>query len=253
MPQEDLNGNLPPTIGKIEDNKVVYNVEDHWEDIELEVKTNKIYDISFKEYTERTISSKFTSDPRTGSFHITSEDALIIADVKQYADSIKTNNKALFYLSTFGLAKFQRENNDIVKAMRSLEPKIRHTTMKNTVAMQNANNNNCKLSEDKTVKYSVRMGDQLLSTISSMALDLKISSSTLFRVLMYYAINDAEGFIPQTSINYAKDKIKMFELYLLETVVIYKVFDLAQSIFDEIDKDNKEAVKEFIDKVNNNV
>jgi hypothetical protein len=241
---EVLEGGV--TYGVKKGEKIVYNVEDHWEDLQLDVVTNKLYDLTFKQYTDRTVSSKFVNEPRANSFYITAEDSIIISDVKQYADNIKTNNKALYYLATYGLTIFQRENNEIVKAMRILEPKVRHTTMVNTIAMYNATNNNCKLANDKTAKYSVRMGDQLLSTISSIALDLKISASTFFRILMYYAIKDSEGFLPEPSINYAKDRLNMFESYLLETVVFYKIAHLSQKVFDEIDRDNKDSIKEFL-------
>jgi len=249
MTQSDLNGNKPQTIGKIESEKIVYNVEDHWEDLELEVKTNKIYDLTFKEYTERTISSKFTSEPRPNSFTITPEDAIIMEDVKQYAEHVKTNNKAFNYLIIYGLTIFQRENAEIIKVIRKLEPLVRHTTMINTFGMHNTKNNNCKLSKDSTDKFSVRMGDQLLSTISSVAYDLKVSSSTLFRALIYYAIKDSKGFLPEQSINYANEKLDIFEGYLLETAIYYKVSLLAQSIYDEVDRKDKDAVKEFLSRL----
>lgn len=252
MTQSDLNGNKKTeeqTIGKIVNEKVIYNVEDHWEDLELEVKTGKIYDMTFKEYTERTITSKFISEPRPNSFTITQEDAIIMEDVKQYAEHVKTNNKAFNYLIIYGLTIFQRENADIIKAIRKLEPDVRHTTMINTFGMHNSKNNNCKLSKDSTDKFSVRMGDQLLSTISSVAYDLKISSSTLFRVLIYYAIKDSEDFLPKPSIDYAKEKLDIFEGYLLETAIYYKVSLLAQNIYNEVDRKNKDAVKEFISRL----
>jgi hypothetical protein len=221
--------------------------EDCGDDIDnltLHPVLGRIYDISFDEYTTRSISNKFTEDEHVVSLLLSVDDHILIKDVKIAFDNMNTDHKALKYLLSYGLYVFQHDKYTIVKKLVEYDNNILHTPLKNTIRRFNSISNGSLLSEDSTKKCSIKLGERFVGAISELSRKLNVTQANMFRILLYCAVEKIVKDYPEESRLYSKQKLEMFDDYILEKLIMGKLAINAGNKFIELKSIGWDKIRE---------